>query len=103
MQCPMCHSDDTCVKDSRPTGLGTGNHSIRRRRLCEECDTRFTTFEIQAELYLSITGATDQLNKTMQSLRSASDLIGAVLTSFDSLTKETNGDADSVHNGEDFG
>jgi transcriptional repressor NrdR len=42
MRCPFCNSDDTQVKDSRPT---EDNSSIRRRRFCSECGARFTTFE----------------------------------------------------------
>ncbi len=42
MRCPFCGSDDTQVKDSRPTEDGA---SIRRRRQCEDCGARFTTFE----------------------------------------------------------
>jgi transcriptional repressor NrdR len=42
MRCPFCASDDTQVKDSRPT---EENAAIRRRRVCPDCDGRFTTFE----------------------------------------------------------
>ncbi len=42
MRCPFCGHDDTQVKDSRPTEDGD---SIRRRRFCPKCDSRFTTFE----------------------------------------------------------
>lgn len=42
MRCPFCTSEDTQVKDSRPTEDG---NAIRRRRLCNNCDARFTTFE----------------------------------------------------------
>lgn len=42
MRCPFCGFEDTQVKDSRPSEDGT---SIRRRRFCPECDSRFTTFE----------------------------------------------------------
>ncbi len=42
MRCPFCFHDDTQVKDSRPT---EDNSSIRRRRLCGACGSRFTTFE----------------------------------------------------------
>jgi transcriptional repressor NrdR len=42
MRCPFCGYDDTQVKDSRPSEEG---NSIRRRRFCIECDSRFTTFE----------------------------------------------------------
>ena len=42
MLCPFCRSEDTQVKDSRPSEDGA---SIRRRRQCGLCDARFTTFE----------------------------------------------------------
>ena len=42
MRCPFCGHKDTQVKDSRPT---EENATIRRRRLCLECSSRFTTFE----------------------------------------------------------
>ena len=42
MLCPFCKSVDTQVKDSRPSEDGT---AIRRRRQCNRCDARFTTFE----------------------------------------------------------
>lgn len=42
MKCPFCGSDDTQVKDSRPTD---DNAAIRRRRSCTACGARFTTFE----------------------------------------------------------
>ena len=42
MLCPFCKSEDTQVKDSRPSEDGT---AIRRRRQCNSCDARFTTFE----------------------------------------------------------
>lgn len=42
MRCPYCASDDTQVKDSRPT---EDSNAIRRRRVCNECGGRFTTFE----------------------------------------------------------
>lgn len=42
MRCPFCQSDDSQVKDSRPT---EDNSAIRRRRICSACGGRFTTFE----------------------------------------------------------
>lgn len=42
MRCPFCGNDDTQVKDSRPT---EDNQTIRRRRSCTQCGSRFTTFE----------------------------------------------------------
>ncbi|MFM9942375.1 MAG: transcriptional regulator NrdR [Hyphomicrobiaceae bacterium] len=42
MRCPYCASENTQVKDSRPT---EENVAIRRRRICPDCGGRFTTFE----------------------------------------------------------
>ncbi|HEY5711190.1 MAG TPA: transcriptional regulator NrdR [Allosphingosinicella sp.] len=42
MRCPFCSHENSQVKDSRPTEDGS---SIRRRRQCEDCGARFTTFE----------------------------------------------------------
>ena len=42
MRCPFCSHPDTQVKDSRPSEDGM---TIRRRRYCPECNSRFTTFE----------------------------------------------------------
>ena len=41
MKCPFCGNENTKVIDSRPTD----DCSIRRRRQCEECGKRFTTYE----------------------------------------------------------
>ena len=42
MRCPFCGSDNTAVKDSRPA---EDNTAVRRRRGCDNCGARFTTFE----------------------------------------------------------
>ena len=42
MKCPYCGNDSTRVVNSRPVD---DNTSIRRRRICEECEKRFTTYE----------------------------------------------------------
>jgi transcriptional repressor NrdR len=42
LRCPFCGHEDSQVKDSRPTEDGA---AIRRRRQCEACAARFTTFE----------------------------------------------------------
>ena len=42
MRCPFCSSEETQVKDSRPT---EDSSAIRRRRACPDCEQRFTTFE----------------------------------------------------------
>jgi transcriptional repressor NrdR len=42
MRCPFCGSENSQVKDSRPSDE---NSAIRRRRVCSDCGARFTTFE----------------------------------------------------------
>ena len=42
MRCPFCSNEDSQVKDSRHT---EDNTAIRRRRICDQCGSRFTTFE----------------------------------------------------------
>ena len=42
MKCPYCGHENTRVIDSRPA---EENNSIRRRRVCDECEKRFTTYE----------------------------------------------------------
>ncbi|QIB69885.1 transcriptional repressor NrdR [Aminipila butyrica] len=51
MRCPFCENPDTKVIDSRPTEEG---HAIRRRRECENCNKRFTTYEKVEEMLLMV-------------------------------------------------
>jgi len=51
MKCPACHHNGTRVVDSRPVDE---NKSIRRRRECESCGFRFTTFEKVEEMPLIV-------------------------------------------------
>ncbi|WP_017726625.1 transcriptional regulator NrdR [Halalkalibacterium ligniniphilum] len=51
MRCPACHHNGTRVLDSRPSHEG---RSIRRRRECESCNHRFTTFEMVEEVPLIV-------------------------------------------------
>jgi transcriptional repressor NrdR len=51
MHCPNCHHVGTRVLDSRPVNEGK---SIRRRRECEVCHFRFTTFETVEEMPLVV-------------------------------------------------
>lgn len=51
MRCPYCENQDTKVIDSRPTEEG---HAIRRRRGCEKCGKRFTTYEKVEESIIMI-------------------------------------------------
>ncbi|MCL2111697.1 MAG: transcriptional regulator NrdR [Clostridiales bacterium] len=51
MKCPFCENSDTKVVDSRPTDE---SQAIRRRRECEECGRRFTTYEKIEEIPLIV-------------------------------------------------
>ena len=51
MRCPFCENIDTKVIDSRPTEDG---RAIRRRRVCNKCDSRFTTYEKVEEVILMV-------------------------------------------------
>lgn len=51
MRCPYCESLDTRVIDSRPTEEG---HAIRRRRECDGCGKRFTTYEKVEEVFFMV-------------------------------------------------
>jgi transcriptional repressor NrdR len=51
MNCPFCNTPDTKVIDSRPTEEG---HAIRRRRECEACNKRFTTYEKVEEVLFMV-------------------------------------------------
>ncbi len=63
MKCPNCHQNGSRVVDSRPADNG---HAIRRRRECENCGFRFTTFErVEASPLLVIkkNGAREEFNR----------------------------------------
>ena len=51
MRCPFCNKDNTKVIDSRPV---EDTNSIRRRRMCESCGKRFTTYEKVETIPLSV-------------------------------------------------
>ena len=51
MKCPFCGHENTRVIDSRPA---EDNSSIRRRRVCDECDKRVTTYEKEETIPLII-------------------------------------------------
>lgn len=51
MRCPFCQSDETKVLDSRQIEAGT---AIRRRRECEVCSRRFTTYEKYEDVQLIV-------------------------------------------------
>ncbi len=63
MKCPYCSNDGTKVLDSRPANE---NRSIRRRRECEQCQRRFTTFEMVEEAPLIVIkkdGSREEFNR----------------------------------------
>ncbi|MCI6005113.1 MAG: transcriptional regulator NrdR [Blautia sp.] len=51
MKCPFCNQDNTKVVDSRPV---EDTNSIRRRRMCDACGKRFTTYEKVETIPLSV-------------------------------------------------
>jgi transcriptional repressor NrdR len=62
LRCPFCAHDDSQVKDSRPT---EDNTAIRRRRQCESCGARFTTFE-RVQLRDIVVVKTDEGRETFE-------------------------------------
>ncbi|MGP4082668.1 MULTISPECIES: transcriptional regulator NrdR [Bacillaceae] len=63
MRCPHCQHNGTRVLDSRPVH---GGRSIRRRRECEKCNYRFTTFETVEEIPLVVVkkeGTREEFNR----------------------------------------
>ncbi|AUJ30136.1 MAG: transcriptional regulator NrdR [Liquorilactobacillus hordei] len=63
MRCPKCHHNGSRVVDSRPADDG---HVIRRRRECEACGFRFTTFErieVTPLLVIKKDGTRDEFNR----------------------------------------
>ena len=50
MICQLCGSDETSVVDSRHNE----DETVRRRRICKKCGTRFTTFEITMDEYFTL-------------------------------------------------
>lgn len=60
MHCPYCKHCDTKVLDSRVSDDGC---SIRRRRVCQSCEKRFTTVELMQLTVLKRSGATEPFNR----------------------------------------
>ncbi len=63
MRCPYCASEATRVIDSR---LGDGGECVRRRRECQDCDQRFTTFEhvvLQLPLVIKFDGSREKFSE----------------------------------------
>ncbi|MBD5480933.1 MAG: transcriptional repressor NrdR [Lachnospiraceae bacterium] len=97
MKCPFCGHENTRVIDSRPA---EDNNSIRRRRVCDECDKRFTTYEKVETIPLIIIkkdnnretydrakiegGVLRACHKRPVSARQISDLVDAVETEISS-------------------
>jgi len=77
MKCPFCNHENTRVIDSRPV---EDKNSIRRRRVCDECQKRFTTYE-QIETIPLIVRKKD--NNREQDLLHHQDLVA--LTTISSL------------------
>jgi len=64
MNCPFCNTPDTKVIDSRPTEEG---QAIRRRRECEKCGKRFTTYEKVEEVLFMVVkrdGSREQFDRS---------------------------------------
>ncbi len=62
MRCPYCLKDDTSVIDSRQSA-----DSVRRRRVCERCKKRFTTYEQVEAVHITITkrdGSRESFDRT---------------------------------------
>ena len=60
MHCPYCKHSDTKVLDSRVAEDGS---AIRRRRMCQSCEKRFTTVELMQLTVLKRSGATEPFNR----------------------------------------
>lgn len=60
MLCPSCNSESSRVVDSRSIEMGV---SIRRRRECSECQTRFTTIERSVLLVVKRNGVTEEFSR----------------------------------------
>lgn len=75
--CPSCGSLDNKVTDTRPSAIGR-----RRRRRCQLCNMRWTTFEVPVELARDVAKARIALTlaiETMQKLRELLPDLGAEL------------------------
>ena len=69
MKCPFCGQENTRVIDSRPV---PDNNSIRRRRQCDECGKRFTTYEkIETIPLVVIKKTRAESNMTVRKFREA--------------------------------
>ena len=90
MKCPVCYHPDSKVVDSRPTADGG---MIRRRRECEHCGKRFTTYETVESLPLIVvkkdrTRESFDRNKLLKSVIRACDKRQVTLDQMDTLVSE---------------
>ena len=90
MICPTCHHNGTRVLDSRPADEG---RSIRRRRECESCGYRFTTFEKVEEIPLIVVkkdGAREEFSreKILRGLIRACEKRHVALKELEEITTE---------------
>ena len=74
MRCPYCNQDNTRVVDSRPV---EETNSIRRRRLCDSCGRRFTTYENVETIPLTV--IKKNLNRACYKRPIASDKLEAMI------------------------
>jgi transcriptional repressor NrdR len=74
VHCPFCNHDDTKVTDSRLAGEG---HQIRRRRECQSCGERFTTFET-AELVMPQVVKNDQTRQPFDEVKLRAGIMKAI-------------------------
>jgi transcriptional repressor NrdR len=90
MKCPSCQNNNTRVLDSRPVDE---SRSIRRRRECERCGYRFTTFEKVEEIPLIVVkkeGTREEFSrdKTLRGLIKACEKRPVALTQLETLASE---------------
>ncbi|MGJ7920461.1 transcriptional regulator NrdR [Neobacillus sp. LXY-4] len=90
MKCPSCQHHNTRVLDSRPVDEGK---SIRRRRECEQCGYRFTTFEKVEEIPLIVVkkeGTREEFNreKILRGLIKACEKRPVALEQLQNITHE---------------
>ena len=90
MRCPFCEHEDTRVIDSRPTEEG---HAIRRRRECDSCGKRFTTYEMVESLPIIVikrdgSRQTFDRNKVLNSMIRAFDKRRVDMADLERITTE---------------
>lgn len=90
MKCPFCGNSDTKVSDSRAMD---DNTAIRRRRLCEACGERFTTYERYDTIPMTVikrngTREAFDRSKIMRGLMSACNLRSVTVEQMERITKD---------------